>query len=41
MSSLLSKEEYGLVTIGGASELENLTEEEEIWMIHCPISVST
>ncbi|XP_023710902.1 uncharacterized protein LOC111866307 isoform X2 [Cryptotermes secundus] len=39
-SSLLSNEEYSLVTIGGASELENLTEEEEIWMIQCPISIN-
>jgi hypothetical protein len=40
MSPLLSNEEYGSITIGGALELENLTEEEEIWMIQCPVSVS-
>jgi hypothetical protein len=40
MPSLLSREEYGLVTTGTTSELENLTEDEEIWMIQCPVSVS-
>jgi hypothetical protein len=40
MSSLLNSEEYGLVMTGCASELGNLTEEEDIWMIQCPVSVS-
>jgi hypothetical protein len=40
MSSLLNNEDYGLVATRSASELENLTEDEEIWMIQCPVSVS-
>ena len=40
MPSLLKDEEYGLVKIRSELEIENLTEEEEIWMVQCPISVS-
>lgn len=40
MSSILNNEEYGLVKIRSELEIENLTEEEEIWMVQCPVSVS-
>jgi hypothetical protein len=38
--SLLKDEEYGVVKIRSGLKIENLTEEEEIWMVQCPISVS-
>ena len=37
---MLKDEEYGLVKIRSGLKIENLTEEEEIWMVQCPISVS-
>jgi hypothetical protein len=40
MSSILNNEEYGLVKIRSELEIESLTEEEEIWMVQCPVSVS-
>jgi hypothetical protein len=40
MPSLLSDEDYGIVKTRDALGLENLTEEEEIWMVQCPVSVS-
>jgi len=36
----MKDEEYGLVKIRSGLKIENLTEEEEIWMVQCPISVS-
>jgi hypothetical protein len=37
---MLKNEEYGLDKIRSRLIIENLTEEEEIWMVQCPISVS-
>jgi len=40
MPSLLKDEEYGLVKVRSGLKIDNLTEEEEIWMVQCPTSVS-
>ena len=40
MPCLLKDEEYGLVKLRSGLEIENLTEEDEIWMVQCPMSVS-
>jgi hypothetical protein len=40
MPSLVTDEDYGTVKVGDMLKLENLTEEEEIWMVQCPVAVS-
>ncbi|XP_021922112.1 uncharacterized protein LOC110830970 isoform X2 [Zootermopsis nevadensis] len=38
--SLLTDEDYGTFKLGGTLKFGDLTEEEDIWMVQCPISLN-